>query len=410
MPSLRSSLGTLGPSAVLWGFLVGGAAAWAGPPDQGAAAVADKGAGKAAGKGAEGDKADAKPAPAAFTDKVEGTDLTSEFTSLYERSGPATLPTAAQKELLRGYDVLLVPGFLTSLYMDIGHFVKETFAKRDVLDYLQDEKEALREMGVDTDQVLLDKKEFNTLGSVAENAERIVRAVEKSAYRHKRVILISHSKGGNDVLAALLLLQQKKSLGQVGGWLSVQGVLLGTPIADEIMKSDTLRKSAQVAIEKLGGKLASLGDITSDTSQRFIKEHEGEIGTLVKDLPIMSFASYKPKPADFSLLRPDSLLSTTRDLMADKGMVSDGLVPTKNAILARTFYIAQPGLDHAETAMNNQPPVQASHLDRKRFTRTLLSMMLDRIAAARRPGDKKLDVWKKHPKVKPKPRPQPKMG
>ena len=50
--------------------------------------------------------------------------------------------------------------------------------------------------------------QFNTQSSVAMNAERIVRAVKESAAAGKKVILISHSKGGNDTLAALLLMQK----------------------------------------------------------------------------------------------------------------------------------------------------------------------------------------------------------
>lgn len=329
---------------------------------------------------------EAKPAPrleARFAERIPGKDVTPEFDARYGRAEGKALD-AREKKRLVGYQIILVPGIVTSLYLQVGNFIKETLDKRDVLDYLREAQEALTELGQLGDQPLLKKEEFNTQQTVAVNAERIVREVRKQVARGKRVILLSHSKGGNDVLAALLLLQKSGELAHVGGWISLQGVFEGTPIADEIMQSDPLRKGAQLAFEQLGGTLDSLRDITTEVGVTSLLQNKAEIRKLGRSLPILSFASWKEKPADPQLLRPDTVLLPTRDLMSKRGLLNDGLVPTRSAILPYSLQVVKGGIDHAEPAMTNQPPVPPSTLNKKQLVQALLGMLLVRIKPAAR--------------------------
>lgn len=310
---------------------------------------------------------------------IDGTDITAQFNALYDGPAHRALLGAQQKAALQRYDVLLVPGFLTGFYLQIGKFIEQTIDKKDVLNYLREAHEALGELGVKTEQLFLDRQQFNTQASVAVNAARIVQAVQSSAAKGRRVILISHSKGGNDVLAALLKLQSERKLGQVAGWISVQAGFAGTPIADEIMGNEALSKGAKLFIEGLGGTIDSLSDMTSEACKKTLADHAPELRKLTKSLPIISFASWKPKPQDFQTLHPDTILAQTRDLMVSRGLNNDGLVPTTSAVLPGTAYIAKLGVDHSEVAMANQPPVLASKLDRKKFLNVLLALMLKRL-------------------------------
>lgn len=317
---------------------------------------------------------------------IQGKDITGEFNALYEgtsdKQKDRALLSAEQKAALKRYDVLLVPGFLTGFYLQIGKFIERTIDKKDVLNYLREAHEALDELGVQTEQVFLNRQTFNTQASAAENAQRIVETIGASAATGRRVILISHSKGGNDVLAALLALQRQRKLHQVAGWVSVQAGFAGSPIADEIAGNEALRKGAKLFIEELGGTIQSLDDMTSPVCQKVLHDHRQEIRRLVKSLPIISFASWKPKPEDFQALHPDTILAQTRDLMASHGLNNDGLVPTASAVLPGSEYIAKLGVDHSEVAMANQPPVLASKLDRKRFLNVLLALILKRLPGA----------------------------
>jgi hypothetical protein len=319
--------------------------------------------------------------PARFTERIPGKDGTPEFDARYGRAESKALD-AREKKRLVGYQIILVPGIVTSLYLQIGNFLKDTIDMKDVLDYLREAREALAELGQLGEQPLLKKEEFNTQEAVAVNAERIVREVRKQVARGKRVILLSHSKGGNDALAALLLLQKSGELGSVGGWISLQGAFEGTPIADEIMQSDPLRKGAQLALEQLGGTLDSLRDITTEAGVTFLAQNKAALRKLNRSLPILSFASWKEKPADPQLLRPDTALVPTRDLLSKRGLLNDGLVPTRSAILPYSLQVVKGGIDHAEPAMTNQPPVPPSTLNKKQLVQALLGMLLVRMKPA----------------------------
>lgn len=327
-----------------------------------------------------------EPAKEPAQDKVSaskahiiGTDITPQFDALYNGPDAKALLSARQKAALQRYDVLLVPGFLTGFYLQIGKFVERTIDKKDVLNYLREAHEALGELGLKTEQVFLDREQFNTQASVAVNAERIAQAIQRSAEKGKRVILVSHSKGGNDVLAALLKLQRERKLSQVAGWVSVQAGFMGTPIADQIMDNEALRTGAKLFIEGLGGTIESLSDMTSAACKKTLADHAQETRKLIKSVPIISFASWKPRPDDFQLLHPDTILAQTRDLMASHGLNNDGLVPMTSAVLPGSAYVAKLGIDHSEVAMANQPPVLASKVDRKKFLNILLAMLLKRL-------------------------------
>lgn len=321
---------------------------------------------------------------ARFTERIPGKDVTPEFDGRYIRAADKTL-AAREKARLVGCQIILVPGIVTSLYLQLGNFIKDTLDKKDILDYLREAQEAIWELGQLGEQPLLKKDEFNTQQTIAVNAERIVREVRKQAAKGKRVILISHSKGGNDVLAALLLLQRSGELSRVGGWISLQGAFEGTPIADEIMQSDTLRRAAQLALEQLGGTIDSLRDMTTEAGVPFLLQNQDAIRKLSRSLPILSFASWKEKPADAQVLHPDTVLMPTRDLMTKRGLLNDGLVPTRSAILPYSLQVVKGGIDHAEPSMTNQPPVAPSTLDKKQLIKALLGMLLVRMKPAARP-------------------------
>ena len=327
--------------------------------------------------------APAKPSTPADTDAdfkeaVTGTNVTATYRTKYDQD-VKVLFGPKRKILMRKYRVILIPGFVTGFYMEISQIAKDKFAKDGFLDYLKEPSEAVKELGLGDTQDLLDRKQFNTQSSVAMNAERIVRAVKEAAAAGKKVILISHSKGGNDTLAALLLMQKNRTLSQVAGWISLQSGFFGSPVADEAMKSPTRRAAAKLLLEKAGGTLDSLGDATSPVCEKYMADNAEAIAKLVKQVPIVSFATWKPKPQDAQLLHPDTILSTTRDMMEGKGFKNDGLVPTKGAILPGTDYVAAVGIDHAEPAMKSPAPVLPGNLDRKKFIRALLAMLLDQI-------------------------------
>lgn len=333
-------------------------------------------------------KADSAAEGELKSSSLGGRNRTAEFRAKY-RQDISALFGAKQRELLVRHRVILVPGFLTALYLQLSEVAKDTFAKEGFLDYLSSQNEALKDLGLTDAQEFLDDKKYNTQGTVEDNARRIAQAVKTAAAAGKRVILISHSKGGNDTLAALLLLQKSGGLRGVAGWLSLQSGFFGSPVADAAMQRPVLRQAAKLFLSQAGGSLDALSDSTSEKTRQFMGSHARELRQLVKTVPILSFASWKDKPGEPQVMHPDSILFTTRNQMVEQGLRNDGLIPLKNAVLPGTSYVAAADIDHAETVMNNPSPVQPSRLDRKKLTAVLLAMLIEQIAQTAAPNRKR---------------------
>jgi hypothetical protein len=74
--------------------------------------------------------------------------------------------------------------------------------------------------------------ETDELGTVEENAAIVAREITRLGKHHDGVIVVSTSKGGPEVALALGTLLPADALGHVRAWISVGGLLRGSPYAD----------------------------------------------------------------------------------------------------------------------------------------------------------------------------------
>lgn len=89
----------------------------------------------------------------------------------------------------------------------------------------------LRENGFRT--VLIETDE---LGSVERNAELVAASLDRLAEREERIIVVSASKGGPEVALALGERLSAGASGRVEAWISVGGLLRGSPYADRFLR------------------------------------------------------------------------------------------------------------------------------------------------------------------------------
>lgn len=271
-----------------------------------------------------------------------GQDLSQEYLAdsarIDEVFGPALTAD------IKGYEILIVPGFLSNHYTA----------------YFENQMTWLRGIGVDCRKVAI-----NTEATPQANARRIAEAVAAST---KPVIIVSHSKGSLDALA--FFLSRRDLQAKVKGWISIQGALLGSPVADYIIDSPKLDFLAAKLLEMLGGTMESLASLTGAEAWRFYRDHEAAIMEVIHSVPTIAFASWKdPEPGP-----PNSILAIPRNLMAARGFKNDGLMPVANAVLPGMDFVMVPGVDHADPAMRS-----IRDFDRLRLTKTLLAMLLRRM-------------------------------
>ena len=131
---------------------------------------------------------------------------------------PAGIPAASVPETYRSYVLAFVPGYAYKKDRTTG----ADFARqRQIL-----AKQGFRTLLIETDE----------LGPVEQNAAIVAREIVRLGQRHEKVVVVSASKGGPEVALALGERLPPESLAHVRAWISVGGLLRGSPYADQALQ------------------------------------------------------------------------------------------------------------------------------------------------------------------------------
>jgi hypothetical protein len=215
---------------------------------------------------------------------------------------------AALAARLAGHRVLLCNGLLGEVIAGLR------------LDYMSGQLDWLKRMGVAAARVPLP-----TAAPVAENAARIAAAILAEP---SPVLLVAHSKGGLEALAALLL---PGTAARCRGFLALQSPFHGSPVADAALDIGPLRDFAHHALRlaRLGDG-QGLADLTRPVREAWMREHAGGIATLAATVPMASLATaLEPDPGWSD--RP--YLPLARWMEGKGAGPNDGLVPVASTIL-----------------------------------------------------------------------------
>ncbi|MFW2389516.1 MAG: hypothetical protein ACN4G0_14340, partial [Polyangiales bacterium] len=128
-------------------------------------------------------------------------------------------------------------------------------------------------------------KAFGTGRSVQDNAAAIRAVLRRTK---KRVVIVSHSKGGLDTLEALI--HAPELWGKpVVGWVALQAPFYGSPIADS-----TTASLNGLLLESLGGDRQSAEDLKTKRRAAYMEANEARIEKLAKRVPIITaYSTYE---------------------------------------------------------------------------------------------------------------------
>ncbi len=256
---------------------------------------------------------------------------------------------------LKAMRILVAPSWLS----DTAFAAAESGA----FDYLGEQLGALRGAGIEVELAATDSE-----ASVAENARIILGQIEKSP---EPVCIVSHSKGGLDVLEALAG-AKPAVLEKVRCWVALQAPFAGSPMADLAADNVVVRQAAARLLAAMGGSEQSLIDLTVEERRRYLAEQADRIDRALSRIKVLSFASYVEDPGVNGF--PANLGAKIMSWAAEREMRSDGLVPVKSAILPHTHYVVARGVDHAMTVSDKNPLTE--DLDRVLLIKLLLNMVL----------------------------------
>ena len=241
-------------------------------------------------------------------------DITSDFKSTYEavKTGGNPLPDEAKDYV----------------YLTVDGLTGENFPG-----YMEANREGLRDRGLDVREIKVD-----TEASSLTNAETIKRAIEQVEKEGKKVVLLGHSKGGNDITVALSLYPELKD--NVRAVVTMQSPIGGAPLATDL-RSNIATKLGVNALAKyvFNGSGDSVRDLTYAWRQDFMEKHP-----YPTDIPTVSLAT--EEKSHLSLLDAPNNYVRLR-----YGEGTDGLVSPKDAFVPGANVITLDDLDHVESTM-----------------------------------------------------------
>ncbi len=264
---------------------------------------------------------------------------------------------APHRAKLNGVNVLMVPSFLSDFLMPARN--------AGLTDYFSRQEEWLAEQGMD-----MQMARSNTAASATRNAEWISAYVDDSP---TPLCLITHSKGGVDVLTFLLSADEEQ-LSKVACWIALQPPLGGSPVADQVLASGDASAVSARTLHLLGGSLEAVRDLGTDRRQRILIQHDQDIQDLARRIPILSVAGrFSPDTwldAGFPYTIPHAWLN-------GHGQDNDGLVPVASAQLPHTPYVLIDAADHGATIRDATPLANDAGL----FLKALFAVMLESYSA-----------------------------
>jgi len=172
--------------------------------------------------------------------------------------------------------------------------------------------------GVDYRNMSSVSEAFDTSQSVEHNAAAILRLLRKTK---KKVIIVSHSKGGLDTLAALLAAPELWNR-TVIGWVALQAPFHGSPVADP-----TFSAANDFLLEALGGNGQSADDLKTETRAPYMEANAERIAALTASIPVISA---------YSTYQADGTVTGFAGAFAN-GIFNAGMVSEISQIVVRNY-------------------------------------------------------------------------
>ena len=164
-----------------------------------------------------------------------------------------------------------------------------------------------------------------TSAAIADNAERIIAALCRD---ERPAVVVAHSKGGLETLAALM---DHRAARRCGAFIAIQSPFFGSPVADFLVAAAPLRATVTSSLRLLRtGSGAGLRDLSMATRRAWMERHAGQIASLVESIPIVCCAT---RVTD-ATIGPDRRYRTLARWIERQGFgPNDGMVPVSSALL-----------------------------------------------------------------------------
>jgi len=164
-----------------------------------------------------------------------------------------------------------------------------------------------------------------TSAAVADNAERIAAALLRDG---RPAVVVAHSKGGLETLAALM---DRRAARRCAAVIAIQSPFFGSPVADVLVAAAPLRATVAGSLRLLGtGSGVGLRDLTTAARLAWMERHAAEVARLLESIPIICCAT----ELTGTTVGPDRrYLALARWIERQGFGPNDGMVSVRSALL-----------------------------------------------------------------------------
>jgi len=269
----------------------------------------------------------------------------------YDGEAPAARPASASPARHR---LVFVPGFLASCFPGIHSF-------EDVVNEARAAGFAADVLGV------------GGRNDVASNAKLIAGQVERmTASDPRRIILIGHSKGADELLQ--MLVDRPDIAARVDGVLTVAGALQGSPLASDLQGLYGLTLAVMPLTGCDRGQGEPVADMTLAARAAWWKTHGGGITT-----PIYSLVTLP----DFSRLSFSLLWTYAR--LSSYTPDNDGMLRVQDKVVASSRLLGVVNADHLTAAIPHPGPMYLLVFSPVAFPRPQVYMAAIDVIASQHP-------------------------
>lgn len=196
-----------------------------------------------------------------------------------------------------------------------------------------------------------------------ETIEKNATIIYKNVHKQKDLTAFCHSKGGIDLLHALITYPDiRRSFKKI---IFMQCPFYGTPLADTALAGPASIFLTKILIKSLfNGNLKSVIELSEAYRKEYMAKNKIIINEALDGIDVICIGSNKmAEPGRF-----DSILKIPRDFMKLKYNVpNDGMIPTNSAFIPGIKSFKYNNLDHASAVIRLTP----QHFDRKNFSKNV---------------------------------------
>ena len=277
-------------------------------------------------------------------------------------------------DFLRPYKVVIIRGIFTNIYGGLSERVQaaggplpEGFGNP-----FYHEQKWLQDQDIDVVRADIHSEESST-----SNGEVIAKIVRES---DKKVILVSHSKGGSDTLFGLV--NNPEIHANVAGWLILQAPIYGSPLVDCMVGCPFANMATRFGFDIFQGNYDGLKEVTTESLKQYHRIHKTNIQQILETVPTLSMASTFKTPGllSFSPINKRSAFEVlNRFVKFVGGGENDGMSPIKNACLDGTECVRLKNFDHGHLVVDLVPFKGHKTHTRRAIFSTLLTMLKKRM-------------------------------